>query len=458
MRNKFTILGIILVLSSIIVLAQANFSTSLHSTREGKATAYNRENGGMEILTNIPIGNLPCQNCHADKYPDGENVDDATYTPSCRDCHNQAEQFSVSEQTCLNCHSRKVAEVQMYPDHVNPHNEHGMKCWSCHNKSDLHGDDGVRYAGMHDENAIKAKCTNCHTSLPQNSAHTMHANSGNFECQACHIKSIVQCQNCHLESVIQAHIKRAQTRIKDFQLLVKRHGKYTSGSFMTHVYNGQTNVIFAPLTGHLIDPAGKKCSDCHYNMGAKNAAIADYNERQKIALLKWDPDQKKFNNMKGIIPLVPDWYNAYEIDFVNYDGDPTKPTDPSQWSFIKQGFDNGHLFYCEPLTVDEMQKLGFTRFPTDVETFESQTIAFKGIFPNPVNDFGRVTFTLKIGSKVNISVYDINGNLVATVADHFMNANEYSLGFNSANLPSGKYIVKLTTYDFVAVKEMIVLH
>ncbi len=459
MKRYSTILITILILSSIIVLAQANFSTSIHGTRQGKATAYNKENGGMEVLTNIPIENLPCQKCHADNYPDGEAVNPATYTPSCRDCHNQADNFSIAQETCLSCHNRKVSEVQMYPDHINPHTEKGMKCWDCHAKDELHGDDGIHYASMHDVGAIKAKCTNCHTNIPDNTAHQMHATSGKFECQACHIKSIVQCTNCHFESLLEGHIKRAQTKTKDFQLLVKRRGKYTSGTFMTLIYDGKTNVIFAPVSGHLIDPDGKQCSDCHYNMGQQNQAIAEYNETGKISLVTWISDEKKLVNKKGVVPLVADWQNAYNIDFVNYEGDLSSPTsDPDKWVFAKNTIDNAHLFYAEPLTADEMKKLGITREPTAVQEIDAQSFILKGNYPNPANDYTRITFKLKNGAKVNLAIYDLNGNLVKTVANHFMNANEYSMGVSTYDLPNGKYFIKLSTYDFVAVHEMVVLH
>jgi len=458
MKSKlFTLLTGLFILA-IVAYAQDHFSTSLHKTRAGKPTAYNKENGGFETVTGVPLSTFPCVGCHAPKYPDGEDVP-TPYTPSCRDCHNISDNNSIAESTCLSCHSRKVAEVQMYPESKNPHTERGMNCWDCHKPEELHGDDGVAYNGMHDEGAIKAKCTNCHKNIPNNSAHTRHANSGKFECQACHLESIVQCQNCHLESAEEAHIKRAQTKIKDFQLLVKRNGKFTSGSFMTHVYKGKTNVIYSPLTGHLITKEGKTCKDCHNNMGDAVEAIKEYNQNGTIQLLKWDEQSKKLVNAKGMIPLVADWDKAFLLDFANYTGNTDdEPSDPSKWVFLKSGADNAHLFYAEALTGQEMGRLGFTRIPSDVIEEENSNFMLRQNYPNPADGQTRITYRIKKPGHVNLSVYDLKGNLVKTIVNHYMNANEYSPTFDTSELPSGSYIYTLSVGSISESMRMNVVH
>ncbi len=457
MKWRFLLIMLAIISMPIIIWSQANFSTSLHSTREGKATAYKKENGGMELLIGIEIDKLPCKNCHATQYPDGEVVDNATYKPSCRDCHNTADNYSISESTCLTCHSRKTAETNMYPDHENPHSEHGMKCWSCHLPSELHGDDGVQHASMLAEGAIKAKCTNCHKeeNLPSNSAHNMHAKSGKFECQACHVKAVVQCQNCHMESVIDGHIKRANTQTKDFQMLVKRRGKYTSGSFMTHVYNGKTNVIIAPLTGHLIVEDGKSCSDCHYNMGGTNVAIKSYNDTGVIQMLTYNEETHKLDNMKGVIPLPLDWDKTLKFDFVDYDGDPTAATDMTKWSYLGNQINNAHLFYAEPLTADEMKKLGFTRDPNSVIERENQMFSLYQNYPNPLSSQTQIKFRLHKKAFVSLKVYDLKGALIRTVIENEMNANEYAPSVDLSSEPQGTYIYKLTAGEYSATMRML---
>ncbi len=458
MKGRFLLILLALISLPVLMWSQGNFSTSLHSTREGKATAYDKENGGMELLTGIELNQLPCKSCHAENYPDGTPVDNATYAPSCRDCHNTADNNSVSESTCLNCHSRKTAETAMYPNHENPHTEHGMKCWSCHQPAELHGNDGVEYASMLAEGAIKAKCTNCHNenNLPSNTAHNMHATSGKFECQACHVKAVVQCQNCHIESVIEGHIKRANTQTKDFQMLVKRRGKYTSGSFMTHVYNGKTNVIIAPLTGHLIDEHGKQCSDCHHNMGGSNKAIQSYNETGEIKMLTYNEDTHKLENMTGVIPLPLDWDKTLKYDFSDYEGDATAATDVTKWTYIGSQIDNAHLFYAEPLTAAEMEKVGFTRKPNSVVEHENAMFSLFQNYPNPMVDRTQIKFKLNKRAHVSLKIFDLNGKLLITVIDNEMNPNEYAPAVDMSAFPQGTYIYQLTADEYSKTMKMIV--
>ncbi|NUM68450.1 hypothetical protein HUU39_24790, partial [candidate division KSB1 bacterium] len=60
-----------------------NFATSLHGTRQGKFTWYGSVNGGMELLTGIPMSQLGCHRCHPGTYANGSAVDPATYQPGC---------------------------------------------------------------------------------------------------------------------------------------------------------------------------------------------------------------------------------------------------------------------------------------------------------------------------------------------------------------------------------------
>lgn len=106
----------ILLLNLVLFIAigsygQANFSTSLHATRQGKYYAYDSSNGGMELITNVPMTELTCTKCHSGTglYPNGDPIDNETYEPSCNDCHNGVDN-TVTETTCLNCHNRQNYE------------------------------------------------------------------------------------------------------------------------------------------------------------------------------------------------------------------------------------------------------------------------------------------------------------------------------------------------------------
>ncbi|MEJ5251891.1 MAG: hypothetical protein HPY54_08975 [Chthonomonadetes bacterium] len=322
------------------------FRTSLHATRLGKATWYSRANGGFESLTNIPITSMTCMRCHPGTKADGTPIDPATYQPGCDDCHTSPGS-PVSDQTCLKCHSRQAREMQFYTD---VHRQKGFRCMSCHTLEDVHGD-GTQYASWLDEGAVKVKCEHCHRSLASNTAHDIHKED--VDCTACHTQSIVSCYNCHLQSEIQGDVKRPHTVLKDYMLLLRRKGsgKVYSGTIMTLNYNDKTFLAVAPYRAHTIAKNARKCEDCH-----DNAVIREYNQTGNITLTRWDGS--KIVNTKGVIPVPPDWQTAFQLDFVDYTGDPASPTtDPTKWVFLKSGADGKQMLYAEPLTAEQMQKI-----------------------------------------------------------------------------------------------------
>ncbi|MDZ7763694.1 MAG: hypothetical protein U5K00_04615 [Melioribacteraceae bacterium] len=296
---KKWILMLLILASAGMLYAQANIETSLHYTREGKEDAYKAENGGMELITGIPMDDLTCKNCHATSgtYPNGDPIDPATYEPSCNDCHDFAGMGSaVTEETCINCHNRQKYERAAYPD-VDVHKASGMVCIDCHSKEEIHGDDGVAYVSLKQPGAIKVECEDCHADLTSNTAHDLHA--ATVDCAACHAQAVLTCASCHFESVLESGKNRAINQLKNYKLLVKKEGEVRLGAFMTHAYDGKTNYIISSYHSHAIAKDATACGDCHQTMGAGNPAITEYNDSGTITMTKWNPDTKKMAGPSG---------------------------------------------------------------------------------------------------------------------------------------------------------------
>ncbi len=324
------------------------FPTSLHATREGKRTWYSKENGGFENITNIPIEKVGCLTCHPGTYADGTKVDPATYTPSCKDCH-AAPGEKVKQETCLKCHRRQGFEIANYSD---VHRAKGMDCMACHPGEDVHGD-GTAYKSWLEPGAVKAACEKCHTKMTPNVSHTVHEKT--VHCTSCHSQTVISCYNCHFESEVAAGIKRNYGVMRDFALLLKRKGegdKVYSGTLMTLSYQGKSFLALAPYRAHTITKQGRACTECH-----ASEALAEYKRTGKITLSKWDGQKLIFT--KGVIPVPPDWQKAFQLDFVDYKGDPKDPqTDPTKWVLLKTGADLTQILYAEPLTEEQLKKLG----------------------------------------------------------------------------------------------------
>jgi len=76
-------------------------------------------------------------------------------------------------------------------------------------------------------------------------------------------------------------------------------------------------------------------------------------------------------------------------------------------------------------------------------------------YPNPFNPSTQINYGLKKSGNVEISVYNILGNKIATLFDGFKSAGKHTALLNASNLSSGVYFYKIVTGEFVQTRKMI---
>ncbi len=70
-------------------------------------------------------------------------------------------------------------------------------------------------------------------------------------------------------------------------------------------------------------------------------------------------------------------------------------------------------------------------------------ISFKGNFPNPFNPETSIIYTLSKDTQVNLSIYNLSGQLVQTLVNEQQYAGKFIISWSAQNLPSGIYIAQL---------------
>lgn len=78
-------------------------------------------------------------------------------------------------------------------------------------------------------------------------------------------------------------------------------------------------------------------------------------------------------------------------------------------------------------------------------------------YPNPFNPTTKIEFTLTKAGDVKLEVYDVNGKLVETLIDGYMNAGSRTLDFNAAGLSSGTYFYKISANGYTETKKMLLV-
>ncbi len=70
---------------------------------------------------------------------------------------------------------------------------------------------------------------------------------------------------------------------------------------------------------------------------------------------------------------------------------------------------------------------------------------FINVTPNPVRNFGTYTYRTNENGKVKISLYDLSGKKVTTIAEKTLNKGVYHGAFNTSSYKTGIYFVRLET-------------
>ncbi len=78
-------------------------------------------------------------------------------------------------------------------------------------------------------------------------------------------------------------------------------------------------------------------------------------------------------------------------------------------------------------------------------------------YPNPFNPNTTIAFHLGKSGSVRLTVFDLLGREVATLADGHKDAGAHTVAFDAARLASGVYVYRLQAGDFVQTRTMVLL-
>jgi hypothetical protein len=78
-------------------------------------------------------------------------------------------------------------------------------------------------------------------------------------------------------------------------------------------------------------------------------------------------------------------------------------------------------------------------------------------FPNPFNPETKISYTIRESGLVQLKVYDVLGKEVLALVNENKEAGNYSVNFDASQLPSGVYIYRIQSGEFISSKKMILL-
>jgi hypothetical protein len=98
--------------------------------------------------------------------------------------------------------------------------------------------------------------------------------------------------------------------------------------------------------------------------------------------------------------------------------------------------------------------------PTGLQQF-TNNISLRYIlhqnYPNPFNPSTTIQFDLPMTSEVTLKVFNILGEVVATLVSDRLSAGSYSYEWDASNLASGVYLYRLKAGDYIETRKMILM-
>ena len=78
-------------------------------------------------------------------------------------------------------------------------------------------------------------------------------------------------------------------------------------------------------------------------------------------------------------------------------------------------------------------------------------------YPNPFNPITTIRFSLPKETRLKINLYNLLGEIIKTITEGIYQAGYYNISFNASNLPSGTYVYRIESDNFIESKRMMLL-
>ncbi|MBN2280483.1 MAG: carboxypeptidase regulatory-like domain-containing protein [Candidatus Marinimicrobia bacterium] len=104
--------------------------------------------------------------------------------------------------------------------------------------------------------------------------------------------------------------------------------------------------------------------------------------------------------------------------------------------------------------IANIYNIGRVAIEDEFETVIPESYSLSQNYPNPFNPTTTIQYTLKNSVNVKLTVFDLNGKVIQELVNKHQIAGTYFVSWNAGNNPSGIYIVRLETSDFMTSRKM----
>jgi hypothetical protein len=162
-------------------------------------------------------------------------------------------------------------------------------------------------------------------------------------------------------------------------------------------------------------------------------------------------------------------FNSVPMQFVSGDGAvgyiPAQTDSTEIFYYISASSNSGRTIAKPLVAPDGFYKFVVENSVTDIaDSFQPEEFYLYQNYPNPFNPVTSIQYAIgslpegKAGRQfVQLKVYDILGNEVATLVNEEKLAGEYEIEFDGSGLTSGIYFYKLRASSYIQIKKMLLI-
>lgn len=168
----------------------------------------------------------------------------------------------------------------------------------------------------------------------------------------------------------------------------------------------------------------------------------------KLVELTWTTVTEK-NNSGFEVQRRTDNQEWEVLGFVAGRGTTTEPSNYSYYDDVKSS--GSFLYRLKQIDYD-----GSFEYSDEINVEVSLPVEFNLAqnYPNPFNPSTTINFSIPNSELVNITVYNVLGQVVAELVNEVLSAGQHTVNFNAGSLASGIYLLQMKAGDFVESKKM----
>jgi hypothetical protein len=144
--------------------------------------------------------------------------------------------------------------------------------------------------------------------------------------------------------------------------------------------------------------------------------------------------------------IMGDWSKGFAVVDISdpLDVSVVQRVDTPGWGYVGANFED-YLYFCDSYSLITYNLYGQGIDERGSNELIPNNARLKSIYPNPFNSITKIVFQLPKRQSVKLSIYNIIGEEIATLADDNFDAGTYMMNFNAEGLTSGIYFASLKT-------------